>query len=418
MIRYMPFYQQHFSGLRPIFLIGILIGVFFYLMNLGSTIPIIQPDEGMNFSIGSVFAGYQNDAAGGYSLGYPLVLSPAFWVEGEPSEVWQRIKLINAVLVVFFFVGLERLALRLKPDSFTGERIFAAGLVTLYPAWITLTGSAFSQIALAPTVVWAGVLLISSFKAGGLLPPFLLGCLTGFASWLHPTGIMVLVGITVAVTLAMIVQRTWLRLGAFCMAVGFTLVIESIVIEPWVLQQMSLSGLPVNSHYGNSARILGPLMEPESFLRVVSALGGHVFYLVAGSMGLAFVGVAVASHRLVSSAMEKERPFIEGINVFWLAMGFTLFATLLISVLNIYSVDMVHRLDHHIYGRYTESYISPFLLAGVLFRPRWALWLSIPVALVAGLIAYSVFLFFGGAAAARIGQYKKWGRCRIKKWAV
>src|SRR5690606_26934769 len=133
---------------------------------------------------------------------------------------------------------------------------------------------------------------------------------------------------------------------------------------------------------------LAALLSLEGARQVLWRIGGHVFYLTVGSVGLVWLGLGalVRGARRVPDG-EPDRtaapaPLFRSALIF---VGASLLGTLLLSVAWFTAAGGT-RLDHWMYGRYMESVLPVPLLLGALSLDRAASWRAIAaIVAVAGL---------------------------------
>lgn len=127
------------------FALGIVIIYFFSNWNIVG--PVYQGDEGGYLVNASALSGNLLDAASSYFAGYSFFLTPSFWISNNPRVVFIFVKLINSIMwgiSALLVIGILQFGFPAMGQC----KIMGAVIVALfYPAWITLSGYAFSENA-------------------------------------------------------------------------------------------------------------------------------------------------------------------------------------------------------------------------------------------------------------------------------
>lgn len=340
------------------------LSVLVYLANSISKGPMIQADEGSYLANAAAIAGYVNDMASSYHAGYSLLLAPAFLDGAEPATIWNRVKIINAVLFGLSVYLTWVLSNQWRRDFSFYDRAMAVTAVAAYPMWVVLAGYSFSQIAFVPFSILIAVLIFNAVDGRSIFWA-LVGLVAGFMYWIHPTGVVAIIAATMTLVYLAIVKKRLLSFAFYLLAVSLMIVGYKFIFSEWLHGRMTIGG-PLNAHYPSASKLLLVLGTADGFKRVMSVLGGHVFYITAGSLGLVVVGMVALCRKFL---MRKEKDVADSGYAFSIGVSGIYVFLSIVGVLIVSSVFMARaiRLDHWIYGRYVEGFIAPALLAALLF---------------------------------------------------
>ena len=347
--------------------------------------PMIQADEGSYLANAAAIAGYPNDMASSYHAGYSILISPAFRATDSPQSVWMAVKAINAILFASIFILLSLIARKLNPTASWQNRLGVAALVLVYPMWVIMAGYSFAQIAFVPLYLLMFLTFLHTIR-GGLIAWIILGVVSGFLYWIHPTGVVPIIAISIVGLYIAWSRRIYASLLALLLAIILMVFIYKHAFTPWLYEQMSVSGLHPNIHYPSLLHTLSPLMTINGIKEVITRTAGQLFYLSVGTVGLFWLGIFSYTARALNSFTQKNIDKIIRDRAIALFIWLTLLGMIILPSLMFSSTPDAQRLDHWMYGRYVESVIAPILLAGafsVSFRN--ALW-AVPIAVICALL--------------------------------
>lgn len=358
-------------------------------LNLGSAGPMIQGDEGGYLANAAAIAGYRNDLASSYHAGYSILLSPAFLFGFSPTRVWMLVKLINAALYGLSLLCLWLISRRLFPETPVKGRLSGIVLVGLYPMWVVMVGYAFAQTAFAPGYLLVVILFLLALEKHSCVRTVFLGAVAGGLYWIHPVAAPVIAALFVASAYWSVVSQRRAFFVHVTLGVSVSFSVYRWIFQPWLHDRMTLGGAAEYLHYPALGALLQEIITAEGLHRLVSVVGGHVFYLVAGTGGLVFFAVVFLVRWL------PKAPFSEMADPKRGAISLLLLGSFVGALcLSVVAMSQPERLDHWLYGRYVEGVLAPMLLVAV-FSVRateryWPLLVTLAAAamLVSGLVGY------------------------------
>ena len=372
-------------------LVALLAALLVFGLNFKIKGPAIQPDEAGYLTNASALAGFENDLSNSYHAGYSLLIAPAFLIADSPENVWAVVKAINAVLFFVTVYCLSVMAKILRPEINYRDRLAGVAIVSIYPMWVVMAGYSFSENAYVPFFLLICIVYhrcLSEWTR--TFPWFVLALLAGFLYWIHPKAIPVLFAITVGTAYISIQRRSYFQLVILVSGIFFMIYSYQNGLAPWLQEHMTSSGEAPNLHYPRPEKLLSAFLTLEGLRIVLAHVGGHLFYLSLGSLGLFWVGIFSLFNKIRFNSLERANDLIKhrAIAIF---LGLTLSGTFATSVLLFSVTPEAARLDNWIYGRYVEGVIAPLLLLGA-FSPtfRKGLWAVVVAVISAVLLNFGI----------------------------
>ncbi|GAA3200933.1 hypothetical protein GCM10010468_13910 [Actinocorallia longicatena] len=340
--------------------------------------PAANPDEtGYLFAARVLGGGADADLSGAtfYQIGYPLLISPAFWFSDDPGTVYHLViginSLISALIVPLAYVAGLRLALS-RATAF-----WVAQAAALLPASIFFTQFVLTD-AILPVVVLAWLLAIHSWldrdaRGEGAARYAVAASLSAaYAYATHSRGLVIL--IAHAALLGFVFAFRWASRRPTLIAGGVLLgaVAAAYAANLWLQGHTYPDGI---KELGNwlSER----LTSPDGWAWTISGGLGQIWYLTVATWGLggvALAGAAVALRR----AGRPERA----------VAGVTLLTVTGIAFVTIAALPDEHRVGNYVYGRYLACLAPALLVAGfALLARRRLVWASAGLLLGTALIA-------------------------------
>ena len=319
-----------------------------------------------------------------YSAGYSVVLAPGMALFGDPAGQWATVRLINAVLLASVLPLLSAV-LRRVLDVAPWRALAAAAVGAVAPAIIAAGVSATAEnlvLPLVPATVLAGWAFVD-----GTRPTWRrlwLGPAVGALYFAHPRFTVAVPLLLLALVVAWRTGRAPLRVAGLNAAL---LLIAAAVVRLVNTAAEHARWEEVERLEGGPSTWASLLSSPSGWGEVALTAVGQAWYVAAGSVGLAVVGIALVARRTVGAgtsdgaAAEARRAVLGGL----LVLGAAVFAT---SVL--FFAQNQFRADHYVYGRHNDS-----------FTP---VWIAVAVAYLLGsATARRPLALLGGAAATIAG---------------
>lgn len=318
-----------------------------------------------------------------YQGGYPLLLTPAFWLSTNPVVVYRLVMIINgllnALMLPLAFAALRRMEVS-RPVAYG-----LASITALLPAVIYYSQFSLSETVL-PVVVLSWLLLLHRWLAvgsgrGGLWYGILASLAAAYAYTVHGRG-AVIAAVQFAVLVAAAAGR-WvsrrdaaLSGAALAAALGLSVGLNTLLLR----RDYPNGALPVEPALTAHLTSLGGLLTTAEWT------AGKLWYQIAATAGVAalgLAGLAVAAVRAHTGRTERVVAIV------------VIAATLGIGILTSAALPDLQRVDTWVNGRYLAPLAPVLFLVGaamlVKLRPRMlARYFAAAVALTAALTAVVV----------------------------
>jgi hypothetical protein len=385
------------TGSRPRWLIPVLVGGFLlqFAWRLYLAWPVIRPiahgDEDGYLLGARVLAGGPDATLPSWSImrpiGYPLLLTPAYWFAEDPVRVYQIAHVINAVLMAATFPLLYLLARRL----FDLARGWAAGITFVLATLPSLVF--FSQFALTDALLPALVLMQLLFLYGQFADPsdragrwYAIGggVVAAYAANTHVRGLVMLVVGAAAVALG-----TWRRWIPRAQTIAYYGSALGVFAMGWLANTWLEDQLFAGQAFSANGRVVQRLTSIKGLGQTICNGAGQVWYLCTSTYGLAAIGLAAAGWAVYRR---------EGSRALRMVYGAALVITVGIAMATAAGTPVEGRVNNQVYGRYLAMLVGFFTLVAVvaLIRAsrRRAAWLviggtAITVLSIAAVLAYA-----------------------------
>jgi hypothetical protein len=328
--------------------------------------PLIHADEAGHLLNAAALAGYSTHGPTRYGIGFPVLFSPLFLMFDQPETIYRFVLVMNAALATLSAWLVYRfLTVWKKAERNWQAALLVSVVVSFYPASFIYTTSAQAEVLLSTAM--AGLLLanfrLATANGQGWGPLVVSAALSGALAFMHLRGAPTAILSTLfAIYLFSRVRRpgalgVWLAVSSCVLAIGWWL-------TQLIQARLTLESISDISRYSERSYKLSSKFQvfssPEEFL---SALGrllmtgtGQLSYLISATFGLVVIGVLVMARRAWSPSRGQTQAFC----IFGLVV---LAANIGMSAVSLYQGT---RIDHVIYGRYSEALIPVFLAVGLL----------------------------------------------------
>ncbi|WP_067456048.1 hypothetical protein [Actinomadura macra] len=385
-----------------LFLLGWLLQVAVRLwLASGQTMPVATPDEaGYLFAARVLTGGTDADLSYGtvYRGGYPLLLTPAFWIGDDPVTVYRSALVINALISALMlplaYLLLRRLQVR-RRWSYVFAHVTALLPGVLFYSEFVLTD------AVLPVVLLGWLLLLHSWltepnRPGERAPRRVTlygtgaSLLVAFAYTSHTRGAVFLLVHGALLTVAVVCRwRPW-HSAALTALVAGAVTMAGTILNHSLLPHLYPAG--DNNLSGNLAR---RLTTQDGLAWMLSLGTGQIWYQAVATGGLAAVGlvtVGFAATRRGTPA--RLRALALGILAIVAGIAFATSGALPVE----------YRIGNYVYGRYLAC-VTPILFAvgvAVLLRAsRQTLLRAVSAAVTLTVLTACVVQWYAGDRLSR-----------------
>ncbi|WP_460340590.1 hypothetical protein [Actinoallomurus acanthiterrae] len=351
------------------------------------TAPILIPDE-TGYLLGArlLAGGAPGDLSGWsfYQPGYPLLISPAYWLSDDPVTVYHLVvainSLIGAALLPLAYVALRRLNLP-RPQAYLLATVTALLPSVLY----------YSQFAMAdavlPVVMLGWLLLIHSSIAGGR-PGHgaAASAVAAYCYCVHSRGTII-----VLVHAGLLVVALWRRWASKRDTAVIAGMLVTASAAAWALNGWARSQI-----YPGGVNPLGDFLSRR--LTGVDGLGwtlglatGKIWYLIVSTVGVAGVGLVAVG--VLAARRSTPIPIRATASVMLAAIAG-------IAIASSAAVPDEGAVANFAYGRYLGCLTPVLFMAGAVFAVRATRRAAVQVVLATAALA----LVTGGIVCLHAGD--------------
>ncbi|MGI5328776.1 hypothetical protein [Actinomadura nitritigenes] len=319
--------------------------------------PILIPDEtGYLLAARLMAGGAAGDLSGWplYQAGYPLLISPAFWLSDDPATVYGLVTVINSLfgasLLVLAYVALRRL------DLSRAQAYVIATVTALLPSVIYYGQFAMAD-AVLPVVVLGWLLLVHTWIASGRWGyGAAASALAAYCYCVHSRGSIIVVVHAGLLTVAL--WRRWAGKRDIAAAVG---VLVAGAAAGW-----TLNGWVQSKIYPGGVKPLGDflvarLTSLDGLAWTLSLAAGKVWFLIVSTCGVAGAGLVVVGALAVRRATPRPTRATS-----WVVLA----ALTGIAIASSAAVPDEGTVANFVYGRYLGCLTPVLFMAGAAFAVR------------------------------------------------
>jgi hypothetical protein len=302
--------------------------------------PVANPDEAGYLVAARRLAGGPGADLSGHTFyqgGYPLLLTPIFWLTSDPTTAYRLVMLVNALVGALAFplahLGLRRLGV---------ANPMLAWVAALLPAVVIFGRFALAD-AILPVIVLAWLLALDQFLRTRTRGSAAIASLTAcFAYTVHARGSVILA--VHVLTLILLVRKAPrpALIGLAITAIGY---LAAARFNAFLLADLYPSG--ARDLGGN---LLSRLSTLDGQAWALSGAAGQLWYMIAASWGLAGVGLAA-----VIAAAARRNPMA------WVLCA----ATFGIAYGSMAALPDENRIGNFAYGRYLTCLALVYTLIGL-----------------------------------------------------
>jgi hypothetical protein len=321
------------------------------------TTPLLLPDEtGYLLAARLLAGGAVGDMSGWwmYDAGYPLLISPAFWLSDDPATVYRLVVAINSLVGASLFL-LAHVALR-RLNLPRAHAYLLATVTALLPSAIYYSQFAMTD-AVLPAVVLGWLLLVHSWIASGR-PGYgvAASALAAYSYCVHSRGTII-----VLVHAGLLVAALWRRWVGKREIAAMTAVLVTGSAAGWALSRWVRTQI-----YPGGIKSLGDFLSHR--LSSLDGLGwtlalaaGKIWYLIVSTWGVAGVGLVAVG----VIAVRRDTPRATR------TIAYLTLATLTgIALASSAAVPDEGTVGNFVYGRYLDCLAPVLFMAGAAFAVR------------------------------------------------
>lgn len=344
--------------------IVICVSVLYSVSKLG--IPIILADEFGNIANTFYFSGVNWSEIvqhiGYYGFGSTLFyLIPVIFAK-DSTMLYQSIIVLNCILLVITYFMLILISKRMTGGRITLLGVLASAMIVCYPSYIVYANTIMYETAILLTSVFAFLCFIKLYETGRKRWTVLFAASLGYMLMLHMRLIAIIAGGCIAVLYLFIIKK--LDLKKFLLFSGVLLAggLAFYFLKDTVQTNLWLSGETVGTinTTGGQLKKVSFLLSVQGIKNFLKIVIGQVFYLGSSTYLIGFVPIYCFIKSIVISIRKKQKP-----DLFSLVNAFAVITYIFqICIVAIFFISL-QRLDHMIYGRYTEYIYAMLMICGI-----------------------------------------------------
>ncbi len=351
------------TGAMIISVIAICISVLCSAGKLG--MPIILADEFGNIANTFYFSGVNWSEIvqhiGYYGFGSTLFYLLPVLIAKDSTMLYQSIIAVNCVLLVLTYLMLVCISKRLTNGRITLLGVLAGAMIACYPGYLVYANTMMYETAILLTSVFAFLCLIKLYETGRKRWTILLAASLGYMLMLHMRLIAIAAACCIAVLFLFFTKK--LAPKRFLLFAGILLLggIAFYLLKDLVQTNLWLSGETVGTvnTTGGQLKKVGFLLSVQGMKNFLKIVIGQVFYLGSSTCLIGLLPIYSFLKTTIVSIRKKQLPDLPAlINAF--AVITYLFQICIVAIFFI----SLQRLDHMIYGRYTEYIYAMLMLCG------------------------------------------------------
>jgi hypothetical protein len=361
-----------------------------------------------------------------YGFGYSLFLVPVYWLFDDPESITRGVLVVNALLMASM-LPLLYLLCRTVLHARRNVALLAAGVGAVVPAAFWNTSRALAENLILPLCIATVLACWLFLQSRRTWQRVLFGPSVALLFASHDRFLFVVAWAIAFMVLAAALRVVSARLAVLNVAATIALLGGTLALRRTLMAARWVDGELARNQFGQLAYYRRLLINPTDAYRALVEFIGHGWYLAAGTVGLALLGLWFL---ITETLRDRRRAGSRGVRgwladprrltlLFLLISGLVMFMTSVLYFTRVYFLS-----EGFIYGRYNEAFIPMWVAAGVVFvlseqRRRQVMTASVGAALLtAGLALWLVASrdrveltgFFSSFGVPDVARFAKPGR--------
>lgn len=326
--------------------------------------PLIVPDETGYWATGYFFSGYNWSGIMGtssyYGWGYGVILAIICKIAPSPIFAFRLAVSFNAILLVGCYILAIKVCSYIFPQIPKVYRSWMCFALTVYSGYIYYSQTSYCEVLIL-FLYWLSVyLLIKIVEKNSYKYVFLLSFINSYLVAVHLRTI-----ILVFVTFFCLVVLLYKKKISYKHLLIFSVLCIVLFFGVWGVKHY-LTGtlyktstmMATNDVAGQVSKI-SILFSWEGVKQFVGSLMGKVFYAGTSTFLLLYVSILLGIKKTIKVYIKKEEIF----SIYELIFVIFIFGGLACEMLlSSYSLLTYGRIDHILYGRYTEFLLGVIML--------------------------------------------------------
>lgn len=303
-----------------------------------------------------------------YSYGYSLLLVPLFWIFDNPIHMYKAAIILNGIMLSTSFLLCYDIARKLMNSANKYILIGISFFISMYPTYVAYSSIAWGECLLI-FVCWLLTWCFLGLNEKSNNIKFIsIGFLSIYVYVIHQRALGILVASLLVIILMKIFKKiNWTQYLSVILPITLSMIIhfylkDNIQSNLWLNNVGNLA-----NDYSSMTSKINQMFTIEGAVKALKVFIGQFFYLGAASYLIFYFGlyelIQKTGKTIISSIKNKNLNILNNEYYFYLYtfLLIALFSSIAISV--IFMINPT-RIDHIVYGRYTEMIIGPILLLG------------------------------------------------------
>ena len=301
-----------------------------------------------------------------YAVGYPLLLTPVMRLFGPAAAQWRAVMVVNSLLlasVVPLVYGFARRVLA-APGRVS---LLAAAVGAAAPAVVAAGPSAIAENLAIPLVAAVALLAHRALSPGPVWARIGFGPAVGFLHLVHARFVLVLV-----LALMLLAFGRWRGLVPWSVAAANAGLLAVVFGAGRALTRavVDTRWTTIEHLEASPGDVVELLRARAGVTTIATTAFGQAWYLAAGSLGLALVGVVVVGCRAARpdrAVPPDPRPAGDERDAARLTLAFVLLAAASVFLASVaFFAHTRFRADHLVYGRHNDTFVPLWLASAVV----------------------------------------------------
>jgi hypothetical protein len=297
-----------------------------------------------------------------YHFGYSLLVSPIYWLADTPATAYKGVMILNSFMLSTLFLIIFFWARMISEVSFYTATAIAF-IVSLYPPYIYQAQIGWAENALIPGFALCCLLFTHHLKTNHIPSVILFALTAGFQFTIHPRGLAVSIAAIICLVSLLLIGKDKWRITTIGVSTILGIIITTKAMSNKLAAMMSTS-----SQGEQILQQLSFIFE----LDLTTAIVGNLLYLTLATLGLFLLGLTKAIKPIIDNSINNLKSTVSDIHTgsllyLLIASGLLFCVSLVFLGRSEEWHDTSRTLDHLLYGRYNEPFLSLYITLGLLW---------------------------------------------------
>ncbi len=305
-----------------------------------------------------------------YSYGYSLLLVPLFWIFDNSILMYKAAIILNGIMLSASFLLCYDIARKLMSDVDKYILIAISFFISMYPAYIAYSSIAWCECLLI-FACWMLTWCFAGLNEKSSNYKFILiGFLSIYAYIIHQRALGILIASISVILLMKIFNKINWKQFLYVFLPFFLLMIIHFYLKNDIQSHLWLNNSGnLTNDYSAQASKFTQLFSIYGLGKAFKIFLGQFFYLGTASYLLCYLGIYELIQKIgrtITAYIKKKDSNLLNSDYYFYLYVFLLIALFFSIVISVISKINPTRIDHIVYGRYTEMILGPIILLGFI----------------------------------------------------